>query len=220
MKRFGPDPEGTRLRGSLLIAPKIVTNTMRPSWTFSSSYARKGWADFSFSSSIFFFQHRGKTTQQIPTTHLCKSQVSISFFICSLSKLFQCWRRGTMSRRNIGQHRGFASLIHQTLCRNFLLWNLKRPNNKPEKELCSILRDGIMRKNYCSFGFCPNYLPSPQFWQLVQLFLNAKNIDLSDIQNDTLSKILLKVRQNTCFVGHLYNLEISLKFKLLAFGRK
>merc|ERR1712083_559632 len=39
--RFGPDPEGTRLRGSLLIAPKIVTNTMRPSWTFSSPYARK-----------------------------------------------------------------------------------------------------------------------------------------------------------------------------------
>merc|ERR1719336_2858571 len=39
--RFGPDPEGIRLRGSLLIAPKIVTNTMRPSWTFSSSYARK-----------------------------------------------------------------------------------------------------------------------------------------------------------------------------------
>ena len=122
MKRFGPDPKGTRLRGSLLIAPKIVTNTMRPSWTFSSSYARKGWADFSFfSSSIFFFQHRGKMTQQIATTHFCKSQVSISFFICSLSKLFQCCRRGTLSRRNIGQHRGFASLIHQTLCRNFLL---------------------------------------------------------------------------------------------------
>ena len=140
MKRFGPDPEGIRLRGSLLIAPKIVTNTMRPSWTFSSSYARKGWADFSFSSSIFFFQHRGKTTQQIATTPFCKSQVSISFFICSLSKLFQCCRRGTLSRRNIRQHRDFASLIHQTLCRNFLLWNLKRPNNKPEKELCSILR--------------------------------------------------------------------------------
>ena len=161
MKRFGPDPEGIRLRGSLLIAPKIVTNTMRPSWTFSSSYARKGWADFSFSSSIFFFQHRGKTTQQIPTTHLSKSQVSISFFICSLSKLFQCWRRGTMSRRNIGQHRDFASLIHQTLCRNFLLWNLKRPNNKPEKELCSILRDGLTRKNCCSFVFCPITSPLP-----------------------------------------------------------
>ena len=32
--------------------------------------------------------------------------------------------------------------------------------------------------------------PSPQFGQLVQLFLNAKNADLSDIQND--SKILLQ----------------------------
>ena len=33
---------------------------------------------------------------------------------------------------------------------------------------------------------------SPQFGQLVQLFLNAKNIDLSYIQNDSSSKILLK----------------------------
>ena len=33
---------------------------------------------------------------------------------------------------------------------------------------------------------------SPQFGQLVQIFLNAKNVDLSDIQNDTLSKILLE----------------------------
>ena len=54
------------------------------------------------------------------------------------------------------------------------------------------IRDGIMRKNCCSFGFCPNYLPSPQFGQLLQLFFNAKNGDLSDIQNDSLSKILLK----------------------------
>ena len=100
MKRFGPDPEGTRLRGSLLIAPKIVTNTMRPSWTFSSSYARKGWADFSFfSSSIFFFQHRGKMTQQIATTHFCKSQVSISFFICSFSKLFSVLKKGNYVKK-------------------------------------------------------------------------------------------------------------------------
>ena len=48
-------------------------------------------------------------------------------------------------------------------------------------------------KNCCSFGFCPNYLaPSPQFGLLVQLFFNANNVDLSDIQNDSLSKILLK----------------------------
>ena len=36
--------------------------------------------------------------------------------------------------------------------------------------------------------------PSPQFGPLVQLFLNTKNIDLSDIQNDSLPKILLKGR--------------------------
>ena len=33
--------------------------------------------------------------------------------------------------------------------------------------------------------------PSPQFEQLY-IFLNAKNVDLSHIQNDLLSKILLK----------------------------
>ena len=33
---------------------------------------------------------------------------------------------------------------------------------------------------------------SHQFGQLVPLFLNAKNVNLSDIQNDLLSKILLK----------------------------
>ena len=33
---------------------------------------------------------------------------------------------------------------------------------------------------------------APQFGHRLQLFLNAKNVDLSDIQNDSLSKILLK----------------------------
>ena len=35
-------------------------------------------------------------------------------------------------------------------------------------------------------------ITSPQLWKRQQLFLNAKNVDLSDIQNDSLSKILLK----------------------------
>ena len=48
-------------------------------------------------------------------------------------------------------------------------------------------------------------ITSPHPGQFVQLFLNAKNVDLSDIQNDSLSKILLELRQNTCFVGHVYN---------------
>ena len=37
--------------------------------------------------------------------------------------------------------------------------------------------------------------PSPQFGQLVLvllLFLNAKNVDVSDIQNDSISEILLR----------------------------
>ena len=49
--------------------------------------------------------------------------------------------------------------------------------------------------------------PSPQFGQLVQLFLNAKNVNLSNIQNDSLSKNFVKQRQNSCFVGHIYNLK-------------
>ena len=53
------------------------------------------------------------------------------------------------------------------------------------------------QKKYCFFGFCLN-VPSPplspprQFGQHVQLFLNVKNVNLSDIKNDSLSKILLK----------------------------
>ena len=36
------------------------------------------------------------------------------------------------------------------------------------------LGEGFPKKSSCSFGFCPNYLdPSPQFGQLVPLFLNA-----------------------------------------------
>ena len=51
-------------------------------------------------------------------------------------------------------------------------------------------------------------LPPPlQFGQLVPLFFNAKNFNLSDIQNDSLSKILLKLRQNICFMGDAYNLK-------------
>ena len=34
--------------------------------------------------------------------------------------------------------------------------------------------------------------PSPQFGQLVQFFFNAKNVNVGDIQNDSLSKIILK----------------------------
>ena len=47
------------------------------------------------------------------------------------------------------------------------------------------LRDVLLSKNCCSFGFCPNYL-SPSFhpiWSTCTIFLNAKNVDLSDIQN-------------------------------------
>ena len=35
-----------------------------------------------------------------------------------------------------------------------------------------------------------SYTLSPPFGQLVQLFLNVKNVDLNTIQNDSLSKIL------------------------------
>ena len=41
--------------------------------------------------------------------------------------------------------------------------------------------------------------PSPQI----------KNVNLSDIQNYSLSNILLKLRPNTCFAGHVYNLKKS-----------
>ena len=69
------------------------------------------------------------------------------------------------------------------------------------------LREGVPKKAAVLFDFVQITSPLPKFGQLVQLFLNAKNVDLSNIQNDSLSKVLLKQRQNTCFVGHVYNLK-------------
>ena len=82
---------------------------------------------------------------------------------------------------------------------------------------CAMIYGMASRKKSCSsFGLCPNNLPpSPQFGQLVQLFLNAKNVDLGNIQNDSLSKILLKERQITCFVGHVYNLKKLFKVQII-----
>ena len=51
--------------------------------------------------------------------------------------------------------------------------------------------------------------------QGVPALLGRSTVD--DIQNYSLSKILLTQQQNTCFLGHVYNLKNSLKFKLLAF---
>ena len=58
----------------------------------------------------------------------------------------------------------------------------------------STFRGDFPKKSCCSFGFCPNYLllPLPPIWTTCTTFLNAKNVNLSNIQNDSLSKILLK----------------------------
>ena len=40
-------------------------------------------------------------------------------------------------------------------------------------------------------------------------------MDLSIFQNDLLSKILLKQRQNTGFVGHVYNLLKQFKVQII-----
>ena len=48
----------------------------------------------------------------------------------------------------------------------------------------------VSRKKVALFWDFVQITPSAQFGQLLQLFLNTKNIDLSDIQNDSLSKIL------------------------------
>ena len=53
----------------------------------------------------------------------------------------------------------------------------------------------LSRKKCCSFKFCPNNLPPlplPQIWTTCTSFFKAKNVHLSDIQNDLLSEILRK----------------------------
>ena len=51
-----------------------------------------------------------------------------------------------------------------------------------------VLRDVLTKKTAVLLDFIQ--ITSPQFKRLLQLFLNAKNVDLSDIQIDSLSKIL------------------------------
>ena len=54
------------------------------------------------------------------------------------------------------------------------------------------LREDVPKKTAVLLDFVQiTSPPSPQFGQLAQLCLNAKNLDLSDIRNDSLSKILL-----------------------------
>ena len=64
--------------------------------------------------------------------------------------------------------------------------------------------------NCYSFGIRPNYLsnphPTPDLDNLYNFFERQK-VDLSNIQNNSLSKILLRYRQNACFVGHVYNIK-------------
>ena len=62
-----------------------------------------------------------------------------------------------------------------------------------------------IREICCFFYFVQNTCPPPlhHFLTTCTTFLNAKNVDLSDTQYGSLSKILLKWRQNTCFVCHV-----------------
>ena len=52
--------------------------------------------------------------------------------------------------------------------------------------ICIYLREGPAKKVAVLLDFVQ--ITSPQFGQLVQLLLNAKNVDLSHIQNDSLGK--------------------------------
>ena len=53
------------------------------------------------------------------------------------------------------------------------------------------LREGVPKKAAVLFDFVQITSPLPKFGQLVQLFLKAKNVDLSDIQNENYPKLLL-----------------------------
>ena len=69
--------------------------------------------------------------------------------------------------------------------------SVKKKNTTSEMITTLLVREGFTKKSSRSFGFCSNYLdpPTPQFGQLVPLFLNAKNVDITDIQNDSLGKV-------------------------------
>ena len=66
--------------------------------------------------------------------------------------------------------------------------------NQLEEKMCQV-KGKVHEKSCCSFLSkfvqITSPPPSPQFGQLVQLFLNAKNVDLSDIQSDSLLVLVL-----------------------------
>ena len=53
--------------------------------------------------------------------------------------------------------------------------SVKKKNTTSEMITTLLVREGFTKKSSRSFGFCSNYLdpPTPQFGQLVPLFLNA-----------------------------------------------
>ena len=72
------------------------------------------------------------------------------------------------------------NLTHRRRPEKFhFLWSLPKQNDTLLSHVNQSGRGGFPRKNCCSFGFCPNYLPPfPQFGQLVQLFSDVEIQDL------------------------------------------
>ena len=125
-------------------------------------------------------------------------QEKLFVFLRNVSLHFSRRKGGTKTLRLVNPARASPSLI--------LLFNSQILFNRLIfLVLCSMLGKVSRKKVARLFGFCPNYPLSPKFGQLVQLFLNAKNVNVSDIQIGSFSKNLL----NTCFMGHIYNLKNS-----------
>ena len=54
------------------------------------------------------------------------------------------------------------------------------------------IKGRVPEKKLLFFWILSKLPPSPPIWATYTIFLNAKNIDVRDIQNDSLFKILLK----------------------------
>ena len=89
----------------------------------------------------------------------------------------------------------FNHLIHTVCAPPHRFLDLPHPTTPNEKDSPppSLVGTFSQKKSAVLLDFVQiTSPPSPQFGKLIQFFLNAKNTDLSNIQNDSLSKILLK----------------------------
>ena len=105
----------------------------------------------------------------------------------------------------------FRLLNSQTFYQSFLIFPFFVPDDPLFEEDIPLQKMIVMIQNYHSEGVCHSRFSLPM------LFHRSKG---RHPEKKLLFSWILSKSPPPCFVGHVYNLKNSLKFKLLAFWRK